>query len=305
MMRGERTHPTYRVLSWKAAALACLSFVASATNAQEPVPQPGQGPATTKVGQINALVVAINGTKRVSMRSKRLIRSVNVEKENIARAQAIQDDPMSVLVIGLQAGTTRLRLTDDQGTEEVIDVVVELDIEVVKTVLKHAFPTANVEPIPTGTTTIVLVGNVAHAEEIEAILRVAQGVLASGLPATAQSATGGGTAGAITVVNAMTVGGVRQVQLDVVVAQVNRTELRNLGVNFTVQGTTAFGGSLIGSLAQAGQSTGSGAASTSILGARAFLDSLTPGGATNIVESTHLSRPCGRSGSPNCSRSPG
>ena len=100
-------HPTYRVLAWKAAALACLSFVATATNAQEPVPQPGQGPATTKVGQINALVVAINGTKRVSMRSKRLIRSVNVEKENIARAQAIQDDPMSVLVIGLQAGTTR------------------------------------------------------------------------------------------------------------------------------------------------------------------------------------------------------
>jgi len=243
---------------------------------------PGQAQGQSKLSA-NALVVPFNVSKRVSMTSKRPIRSASIDKEDIARVQALQDDPTSVLVVGRQAGTARLRLVDDAGNEENIDVVVQIDIEIVKTVLKRAFPTAAVEPIPVGasggTLTIVLVGTVAHAEEIEAILRVAQGVLAT----SAGSAAGTGTSGSITVVNAMTVGGVRQVQLDVVMASVNRTELRNFGVNFTVQGTQAFGGSLIGSLAQAGQSTGSGSASTTILGPQAFLNSLTPGSSANIV----------------------
>jgi pilus assembly protein CpaC len=248
---------------------------------------PGQGSATSKLTPVNALVVPINGTKRVAMTTKRAIRSAIIEKENIARVQALQNDPQSVLVIGLQAGTTRLRLTDDAGTEEGIDIVVELDIEIVKTVLKRAFPTAAVEPIPTGTNTIVLVGTVAHAEEIEAILRVAQGVLATGVPATGGGGTGSYTA-TITVVNAMTVGGVRQVQLDVVMASVNRTELRNFGVNFTLTGTTGFISSLIGSLTQTGAQAGGGSGAVTgggvtLLGPAQFLSSLTPGARTNIV----------------------
>ena len=103
----------------------------------------------------------------------------------------------------------------------------------------------------------MLVGTVAHAEEIEAILRVAQGVLATGVPAGG-AATGGRRSGAITVVNAMTVGGVRQVQLDVVIASVNRSKLRNFGVNFTVTGTHVFFSSLIGNLTQAGAQAGGG-----------------------------------------------
>ena len=69
-----------------------------------------------------------------------------------------------------------------------MDVVVELDIDAIRTVLRRAFPTAAVEPIPTGTNTILLVGNVAHAEDIEAILRVAQGVLVSGVPGGCRAA---------------------------------------------------------------------------------------------------------------------
>ena len=284
-------HRINQFLSWGAAGLLSLGLVCGTgvtpVTAQppEPVPPPVPGQAQ-KFSPVNALVVPINGTKRVTMTTKRMIRSAIIEKENIARVQAMQNDPQSVLVIGLQAGTSRLRLTDDQGTEEVLDIVVELDIEIVKTVLKRAFPTAAVEPIPTGTNTIVLVGTVAHAEEIEAILRVAQGVLATGVPA-GNAATGGG-AGAITVVNAMTVGGVRQVQLDVVIASVNRSELRNFGVNFTVTGTQGFFSSLIGNLTQAGAQAGGGSGAingggVTLLGPAQFLQSLTPGARTNIV----------------------
>ncbi|HEX4590939.1 MAG TPA: hypothetical protein VH120_13465, partial [Gemmataceae bacterium] len=112
-------------------------------------------------------------------------------------------------------------------------------------------------------------------------------VLVSGTPGAA--AGQGQAAGVITVVNAMTVGGVRQVQLDVVIAQVNRSKLRNFGVNFTINGTTVFGGSLIGSLATPGTTAGGGGGGSggstgpTLLGPQSFLASLTPGPSTNIV----------------------
>ncbi|HEY1381780.1 MAG TPA: hypothetical protein VGF55_33585, partial [Gemmataceae bacterium] len=276
-------HRTHRVLKWLAGGLMGLGLAAPlATPAQEPAPPPG-GAATARP-RANAFVVAINGTKRLQMTTRRNIRSVINEKETIARVQAIQDDPTSVLVVGLQAGSTRVTLTDDQGVAEAVDVVVELDIDAVRTVLRRAFPTAQVEPIPTGTNTIVLVGNVAHAEEIEAILRVAQGVLVSGVP---QSGGGGQGVGVVTVVNAMTVGGVRQVQLDVTIASVNRSELRNLGVNFSVNGSTVFAASTIGGLTQPGTATGGGGGSGSgggtLLGAQSVVGALTPSPATNII----------------------
>ncbi|MFO0810362.1 MAG: pilus assembly protein N-terminal domain-containing protein [Gemmataceae bacterium] len=275
-------HRAKSVLTWGACGLIGLGLVVRAAAQQpqpESVPMPVPAAAPTKAG--NALVVAINGTKRLSMNSKRPIRFVNNEKETVARVQALQDDPTAVLVVGLQAGSTTVRLTDDQGTIETVEVVVQFDIDVVKAVLKRAFPTAQVEPVPAGTNTIVLVGNVQHAEEIEAILRVAQGVLVSGVPSGAQ---GTGTGGTTVIVNALTVGGVRQVQLDVVMASVNRTEARNLGVNFVVNGTTVYAGSLIGNLATPGAaSAGGGGGGTTILGTQNFLQSLTPGNATNIV----------------------
>ena len=89
----------------------------------------------------------------------------------------------------------------------------------------------------------------------------------------------------------MTVGGVRQVQLDVVIAQVNRSKLRKFGVNFAAAGTTAFGGSLIGNLTQAGTAAGGGGSSSggssgstqTLLGPQSLLQALTPGANTNLV----------------------
>ncbi len=275
-------HRKYRALNWLAGGLLGVGLAAPAAPAQQPeaAPPPAAAPGGPAIAPSNALVVAINGTKRLSMTPKRPIRQVINEKETVARIQAIQDDPTSVLVVGLQAGSTVVTLTDAQGVQERIEVVVQFDIDVVKAVLRRAFPTASVEPIPAGTNTIVLTGTVQHAEEIEAILRVAQGVLVSGVPA---GPGGTGTAGTTAIVNALTVGGVRQVQLDVTIARVNRSELRNLGVNFTITGTTAFGGSLINNLATPGQAAAGGTGTGTILGTVPLLNSLTPAGATNIV----------------------
>jgi pilus assembly protein CpaC len=278
---------TQHFLNWLAGSLVGLSVIAPPTAvAQNP---PAAAPAAPKASPFFA--VAVNAAKPLGMTTKRPIRSVVNEKETVARIQPMPTDPTQVLVYGQQAGTTHVTLTDDQGVVEQVDVVVELDVDAIRAVLRRAFPTAAVDPIPTGTNTILLVGNVPHAEDIEAILRVAQGVLTSGVPGAAGAAQASGqAAGVITVVNGMTVGGVRQVQLDVVIAQVNRSKLRNFGVNFAAVGTTAFGGSLIGNLTQAGTQAGGGGGSGSaggstqtLLGPQSVLSSLTPGPSTNIV----------------------
>ncbi|HEX4588444.1 MAG TPA: pilus assembly protein N-terminal domain-containing protein, partial [Gemmataceae bacterium] len=128
-------HRTHHVLSVLAAGLVGLGLTAPRTAVGQAPPPPAP-PVSPVRG--NAFVVAINATKRLSMTTKRAIRSVVNEKDNVARVQAIQDDPTSVLVVGLQAGSSRVTMTDDQGTVETVDVVVELDIDAIRTVLRRA-----------------------------------------------------------------------------------------------------------------------------------------------------------------------
>lgn len=75
-------HRAKSVLTWGACGLIGLGLVVRAAAQQpqpESVPMPVPAAAPTKAG--NALVVAINGTKRLSMNSKRPIRFVNNEKK--------------------------------------------------------------------------------------------------------------------------------------------------------------------------------------------------------------------------------
>lgn len=202
-------------------------------------------PAAARSSAGKAVIVAISGSQKLSMSTKKPIRTVINEKETVARVQAIATEPNAILIFGLQAGSTKLTLTDVDGATESFDVLVQLDIDAIKSVIRLTFPTANITPIAAGTNTIVLTGNVSHPEDIEPILRVARGVLGS---------TGQGTS---EVYNAMTVGGVRQVQLDVTIAQVNRTEARFRNFNFLINGSTISAGSVLPGLLQTGSATSS------------------------------------------------
>ncbi|HTK78482.1 MAG TPA: hypothetical protein VL371_24695 [Gemmataceae bacterium] len=270
-------HRTNRVLTWVAGGLLGVSLATGTAAAIQP-----DAPAPAQRGKGNVVVVTINGSKRLSMTPKRPIRSVINEKENVARVQVIPDDNESVLIFGLQTGTTRITFTDNMGIKEEVDLIVEFDIDAVKAVLRRAVPTAAVEPIPAGINTVVLTGTVAHAEDIELILRVAQGVLVSGVPAVA--AAQNQAIVPITIVNAMTVGGLRQVQLDVTIASVNRTELRQLGVNFTLNGNSGFLTSLINGLAIHGPDQGTRPLTNlGLLPTQAFLQFAAPAPTTNIA----------------------
>jgi pilus assembly protein CpaC len=274
-------HPTHRVLNLLTSALVGLGLMAPLSAlAQAP------GAADTAIrNRAGTFVIPVQTTKVMGMTTKRPIRSVVNEKETVLRIDPIPNDNTAVRMTGLMGGSSKVTMTDDQGAVESIDIVVELvDIEQFRSVLHRAFPTAQVEPISIRNS-IVLTGTVAHAEEIEAILRVAQDLL---LVAQGQS---GGPGGTLTVVNAMTVGGVRQVQLDVVIAQVNRSKLRNFGVNFAVAGSTVPFASTIGGIVTPGGTTGGSTGGTTggtvgIGGgniASTFINSLTPSTTANII----------------------
>jgi pilus assembly protein CpaC len=200
-------HATFRAL------ILSLALAVTAP-AQEPPARPPQPGASSSHN--SAVVVPINGTQRLQMRTGKRIQRVHNPKENVARVQPIPNDPASVLITGLDAGLTRVVLIDENGKEEAVDIVVQFDIEYLRTLLRQAVPSANIVPIPGANNTVILTGTVAHAEDVEIISRAAVSVV-------------GGTD---RLINALRVGGVQQVQLDVAVARVERRLLRRMAFDF-------------------------------------------------------------------------
>jgi pilus assembly protein CpaC len=186
------------------------------------------------------VIVPIGGSVQLQMTTKKTIVSATNEKPLIATILPYSPDPTKILVTGSSAGTTHIRLTDVTGKVELIEAVVQLDIDLLRNLLERAVPTASLKLIPVGQTNVILAGHVARAEDVDIIIRVAGSIVG---------------AGPDRLINAMTVGGVQQVQLDVTVAQVNRTEARRRGFNFVANGNSVSLGSILGGLtaATAGQ----------------------------------------------------
>jgi pilus assembly protein CpaC len=201
--------------------LGLLSGSGGAANAQKAgeVAPPPRVDQPAKEGK-RTLTVTVNTTIRLQMKGKQPIETVINERENIARITPVDQEPTMIQITGLQPGTTQLTLTSradpprEKAVTEYIEVIVEIDTGLLRNLLQRAVPTAVVSPIPAGAT-IILTGTVEKAEDIETILGIARNTLGPGAQAP---------------INAMRVGGVQMVQLDVVVARVARSELRRFAL---------------------------------------------------------------------------
>jgi pilus assembly protein CpaC len=213
--------------------LAGLALPGAARASQEQLQTPPKPSANEPERPTGSIIVPIGGTVQLQMASKKTITNVVNEKPQVANVLPYANDPTKVSVSGIAAGTTRLRLTDAAGKVEIIEAVVQLDIDLLRNLLERAVPTASIKLIPVGQNNVILAGHVARAEDVDVIIRVAGSIVG---------------AGPSQLINAMTVGGVQQVQLDVTVAQVNRSEIRRRGFNFVVNGTTVSLGSVLGGL---------------------------------------------------------
>jgi pilus assembly protein CpaC len=205
--------------------LACLPQTAA--RAQAPPATPGAA----------ALIVPINGTVQIQMSTKKRIANILNSRDIVARTQPVIGDPTKILVTGLEAGVTHITLTDEDKKVEELDVVVQQDVEFLRTMIRRAVPTANVEPIPISGNTIVLRGTVAHAEDVDTILGIARGLAGS------------------QIVNQIKVAGVQQVQLCVTVAAVSRSEFRRMAFDFIISGNNANFGSILGASSLGAQPT--------------------------------------------------
>lgn len=230
-------HPTNRVRELRFGILVLLSLVvggASATG-QEPAPPPRTDPAAAKY--VGTILVPIGGSQQLTMTTKKKISNVFLSGEGVAQV-APTPEPTALVVRGMSSGTVRLELTDVDGKKESYEIIVQLDIAYLKSILHQAVKTANVDIIPTLNQTVILSGWVANAEDVDVIMNVAASILGGGRNR---------------IINAMKVGGVMQVQLDVTIASVSRSEARKRGFNFLFNGSSVQFASILGGLAQQAQ----------------------------------------------------
>jgi pilus assembly protein CpaC len=192
-----------------------------------------------KLGSV--VIVPLNGTNRLQMTTKKPIRNVNVPKEGVVMVRTIAGDPTTILLIGQAPDVVRIELTDEDGKKETYEVIVQLDIENLKTQLRRGLPTANIDPIPVSASTVLLRGVVGRAEDITIAGQIAQGV-------------------GVQVINGLRMPGVQQVQLDVVVAQVSRSEFRRMAFDFLTNSRNFFFGSTVGQAVVQPGTVGSGGA---------------------------------------------
>ncbi|MFQ3594044.1 MAG: hypothetical protein SNJ82_12765, partial [Gemmataceae bacterium] len=240
------------------------------------------------------LVVTIGSTIRLQMGSRKAIRTVYNPKQQILVVTPDARDTTTVILSGRRAGLTRLELVDVDGNREVRDIAVEMDVEYLYAQLRKALPTVGINIIPNGENSLILTGYVSRAEDIplaEAIVRNAYVRLMDidpeqqpggqpGAQPGGQAGTGATTRTTVQIINGLRLNGVQQVQLDVVVARVNRTKARNFGLNFLQNSRRQIAGSTVGGIlgnaqqlqlgagggAGGGGGGGGGAAGAGILG---------------------------------------
>jgi pilus assembly protein CpaC len=174
-----------------------------------------------------AVVVPVNGTYKLSIEKN--ITKVFNPKEDVIRVAPVEGDPKSILITGLAPGVATITITDVDNKDRKYQVVVQYDVEYLKTVIKRAVPTASVEPEPGANQSVILRGTVAKATDVDIILRIASNLV-----------------GAERVINALVVGGVMQVQLCCTVAEVSRSDLREMSFTFLETGQRHFFSSTLG-----------------------------------------------------------
>jgi pilus assembly protein CpaC len=188
-----------------------------------------QPPAPSDVGtRPNIIIVPIGGTRPLQMKTRQPIVHAESINEKVVEVRTT-NTPETVLLLGKEAGTSRLTLVGLDKSMETFEVIVQLDVEYLKSILQRAVPTANITLIPIHSNTVIISGTVNHAEDIPAIERTAAAVLGG---------AAGGTPGGASdrVINRLTLAGVQQVQLDAVVAFVNRSLARQMGFDFFSNG---------------------------------------------------------------------
>ncbi|HSQ55890.1 MAG TPA: hypothetical protein VLM40_09090 [Gemmata sp.] len=226
-----------RPLLWGLVLVAGLS--ATATYGQEPKQQHiGEAQIDAKTG---ALIVPMGalvtfdpklGPKEV-LTDMLLTRDIILVKPNPSK-------PGELFLTGRASGQTQLTLVLKDAPKRVYDVIVQPDLNLLRTLIKRTVPTAAVDVQPGLGNVVILSGYVTTPQDSDIVTRLATSVVGN------QN----------NVINAMQVGGGHHVQIDVVVASVDRTAIRQRGFDFFIGGTSASFTSIVSGLLTGGATAG-------------------------------------------------
>lgn len=216
-----------RPLLW-GLVLAAGLVATAVSHGQEPTIPLGQA----KVDKSGAMIVPLGGSVEFDPQTDKLITDIINRNEDVLQVRPAKD-PKKLLLSGRAPGLSQLTITFSDMSKRIFDVVVQPDYDLLRSVIKRTVPTASVDVIPGVGNVIILSGYVTRPEDADVIVRIAS------------SAVGGEIRN---VINALQVGGVQQVQIDVVIASVDRQKLRSRGFDFFVNGKSFQFNSIIAGL---------------------------------------------------------
>jgi pilus assembly protein CpaC len=148
-----------------------------------------------------------------------------IAPEIIKAAVAPNKKKVEITAVGL--GSAKVTLIDNKGGFTTYNIIVVPSEKYLQFKIRQAVPTATVYPVQVNKGVFMLNGTVERGEDIPAVLATAEGL-------------------SVKVINGLRVNGVMQVQLEVVVAEVSRTELREMSFQFFNSGRVHFLASTFG-----------------------------------------------------------
>lgn len=234
-----------RLVPW--AMTLALGLVALTTGRAQPPADPKLPPSKADVDKTGAIIVPLGGLVSFDPKIDMPPSDILVSRDDVLGAKLDPNDPKKLLLTGKAAGLSQLTVVVKDRPALKFEVVVQPDLAQLRNLIRRTVPTANVDVQPGVGNVIILSGYATSPADVAIIERLAN------------SAVG---AQANNVINAIQVGGVQQVQIDVVIASVDRTTLRARGFDFILPGGgngTSFSSLVSGLLGNQQMGAGAGA----------------------------------------------
>ena len=168
-------------------------------------------------GRTVSITVPLN--KSQVLEFPRAVRVVSIGNPDVADVVVMR--ARQIYVLGKSLGTTNVVLWDEsERVQGVLNVEVTHDLETLKGNLHEMLPGEPIE-VRSAQGSLILSGAVTSKARMDAALRLANSY-----------AEAGRDKGGTSVLNLMQVGGAQQVMLDVKVAEVSRSLIKRLGIQF-------------------------------------------------------------------------
>jgi pilus assembly protein CpaC len=232
--RNMATTTLIRTTSLAAVAATLGIAVIGPTSASDQRVGDANAPGIQVVGSdLNARFIPLGVGKSVVIDLPRDIKDVLITDPKIANA--VIRSARRAFIIGAAVGQTNIFFFDAEGRQiGGFDIAVKRDLNGIRSALKQALPAAEIQAEAIGDS-LLLTGNVSTPAEAQLAFDIAARLLGA--------ATGSITQDGSRIVNAITVHGHDQVMIKITVAEMQRTVIKQLGID--LNGTFGAGPAMV------------------------------------------------------------